>query len=202
MTTLRPKTARNENVSSQRHIPGEEGTWIFIFGDMTIFSALFGSYLYYRGRDPETFRSSQAELLPIFGVVNTLLLLTSSYFVISAVRAVRADRLPQANRLVAAATTLGICFVLNKGVEYTWEVMHGRVPATDQFFLYYYIMTGLHLLHVIVGLVLLGIMWRMTRNATAPLGKRQNGYLVGAGCVWHMVDLLWIVIFPLLYLVK
>ncbi len=199
MTTLGSPGAVTGKHEAERRIPGEEGTWIFIFGDMTVFSALFGAFLYYRGRYADVFGESRLELIQAFGVLNTILLLTSSYFVITAVRAVRRGDLPLANKLVAGAMALGIGFVLNKAAEYTWEVTHGHTPGTNQFFMYYYVMTGLHLLHVAVGLVLLFLMRKWTRMPA--LDSRHHAYFDGAACVWHMVDLLWIVIFPLLYLV-
>lgn len=186
--------------SKVRHIPGEEGVWVFIFGDMTVFAILFGVYLYYRGEQPELFNEAQLLLNQTFGVVNTLVLLTSSLFVVTAVRAVRRDANVLATRLTYAAIICGFVFIVNKAIEYGQKISHGIVPATNQFFMYFYVMTGLHLLHVILGMAFLWFVVKLTRRAS--LSQREHGYLEGAACFWHMVDLLWIVIFPLLYLVK
>lgn len=183
-----------------RRLPGEEGTWVFIFGDMTVFAVLFGVYLYYRGADPVLFDGSQARLNLTFGVANTLILLSSSLLVVTAVRAVRQRETVLAGRLIVGAMVCGALFVVNKCVEYWQKASQGFLPATDQFFTYFYVMTGLHLVHVLVGIGLLWFMWTLTRRF--ELTEWQNSYLDGAACFWHMVDLLWIIIFPLLYLVK
>lgn len=181
-------------------MPGEEGVWVFIFGDMTVFAILFGVYLYYRGAQPELFDDSQARLNQTFGAVNTLVLLTSSLLVVTAVRAVRRHAHALARNLTYAAMVCGVVFIVNKAIEYGQKISHGLVPATNQFFMYFYVMTGLHLIHVVIGIGLLGFAVILTRRTS--LSTREQGYLEGAGCFWHMVDLLWIVIFPLLYLVK
>jgi nitric oxide reductase NorE protein len=200
--TRTPATRRWPVTSAQldRHLPGEEGTWVFIFGDMTVFAILFGVYLYYRGDQVAVFRESQLLLNQTFGAVNTLVLLTSSLLVVSAVRATRREARGLARRLIYGAMALGVVFVCNKAIEYGLKISHHLVPATNQFFMYFYVMTGLHLVHVLIGLALLMFTVRLTRRPS--LTDRERGYLEGAGCFWHMVDLLWIIIFPLLYLVK
>ncbi|MDX1875102.1 cytochrome c oxidase subunit 3 [Mycolicibacterium sp. 120266] len=185
---------------SERRLPAEEGVWVFVFGDMTVFAMLFGVYMYYRGQDPALFDTSQKGLNQTFGVVNTLVLLTSSLLVVNAVRAVRAGARPLARWLIYAAMACGVIFVANKTLEYADKIAHGITPATNQFFMYFYVMTGLHLVHVLLGLALLGLIVKLTHKPV--LGDRDVGYLEGAACFWHMVDLLWIVIFALLYLVK
>jgi len=190
----------SSRVVRTRHLPGEEGIWVLIFGDMTVFAILFGVYLYYRGAQPVVFDSSQLRLNQTFGAVNTLVLLTSSMLVVTAVRAVRANASVLARRLVYGAMVCGVIFVINKAIEYGDKIAHGLVPATNQFFMYFYVMTGLHLLHVVIGMALLLFITRLTRRTA--LTAREMGYLEGSACFWHMVDLLWIVIFPLLYLVK
>ncbi|MGU3500952.1 cytochrome c oxidase subunit 3 [Mycobacterium sp. C31M] len=189
-----------EKSDPQRHLPGEEGMWVFIFGDMTVFALLFGVYLYYRGQDVAQFNESQLLLNQTFGVVNTLVLLTSSLLVVTAVRAVRRGALPLARWLTIGAIVCGLIFVANKAVEYSEKIAHGLVPATNDFFMYFYVMTGLHLFHVAIGLALLLFVVKLTRRPA--LDGREQRYLEGSACFWHMVDLLWIVIFPLLYLVK
>ncbi|KUI34256.1 cytochrome c oxidase subunit 3 [Mycobacterium sp. GA-2829] len=202
MTTSQTATGRptTKKAGVERHLPGEEGMWVFIFGDMTVFALLFSVYLYYRGQDVATFDESQLQLNQTFGVVNTLVLLTSSLLVVTAVRAVRRDDLRLARLLTYGAILCGVIFVINKVIEYSEKLANGIVPATNQFFMYFYVMTGLHLFHVAIGLALLWFFIRLTRRPA--LGERELSYLEGSACFWHMVDLLWIVIFPLLYLVK
>ncbi|MGJ6123854.1 cytochrome c oxidase subunit 3 [Mycolicibacterium sp. Y3] len=197
---MRPTDATAEAEKPERRLPAEEGVWVFLFGDMTVFAVLFGVFLYYRGQDPGLYNDSQLALNQTFGVFNTLVLLTSSLLVVTAVRAVRKNAHQLARRLIFGAMACGGIFVVNKAIEYGVKISHDLVPTTNQFFMYFYVMTGLHLFHVAIGLALLGFMAKLTRKPV--LVGRERDYLEGAACFWHMVDLLWIVIFPLLYLVK
>ena len=195
MATLVRATRRR---SAARHVPGEEGTWVLILGDMTVFGLLFAVYLSYRADEAQLFRSSQEMLTVSYGLVNTLLLLTSSLFVVTAVRAVR-DRVPGvAPPLFAGALVCGSGFALSKFLEYQDKLGAGLKPATNDFFMFYYVLTGIHFFHLILGMGVLVSLWAMSRRA--DLSDRQLGYLEGGACFWHMVDLLWIVLFPLLYL--
>ncbi|MGN7780416.1 cytochrome c oxidase subunit 3 [Mycolicibacterium sp. 22603] len=200
MPTITTHTRAGSDAPRQRHLPGEEGMWVFIFGDMTVFAMLFGVYLYYRAADVAEFNRSQLLLNQTFGVVNTLVLLTSSLLVVTALRAIRGGALPLARWLLYGAMACGVAFIANKAIEYGQKISMDIVPATNDFFMYFYVMTGLHLLHVVIGLALLWFMVTLTRRQVR--GERELRYLEGAACFWHMVDLLWIVIFPLLYLVK
>ena len=110
-TVLKPTAHKAER---RRHIPGEEGTWVFILGDMTVFALLFAVYLYYRGQDPALFEASQSELNQNFGAINTLLLLTSSLFVVTGIRAIRRHMNTVAPALFAGAFACGLGFCLIK----------------------------------------------------------------------------------------
>lgn len=194
------RSVSDSTLPPERRIPGEEGIWVLIFGDMTVFALLFGAYLYYRGSEADLFNASQSRLNQTFGVVNTLVLLTSSLLVVAAVRAARSSAQLLARRLIYAAMACGAVFVANKATEYGQKISHGLVPATNDYFMYFYVMTGLHLIHVLIGILLLAFMVHLTRMPV--LSPRQQGYFEAGACFWHMVDFLWIIIFPLLYLVK
>lgn len=182
------------------HIPGEPGVWVLIFGDMMIFTMFFLIFLYYRGQNPEMFVQSQTHLSQRLGVLNTMFMLTSSWFVASGIRAIRADR----GKLAAVAFWLaflcGVGFGIVKFFEYSAKLRIGITIGTNNFFMCYYMFTGIHFVHVLIGMVLLSFMARHARrgNFTA---RRQSLFEVGA-TFWHLVDLLWIVLFALLYLVK
>jgi nitric oxide reductase NorE protein len=182
-----------------RHVPGEPGTWIFIFGDMLVFGVLFATYLYYRGEDAGLFNRSQEALDPAFGAVNTLLLLISSLLVVLAVRSVRHGLPTVAPRLIAGAFACGIGFSAMKIVEYSDKIGHDLTPATNDFFMYYFVLTGLHWFHLLLGLAVLTYLFALSRKRS--LTPRQFAFYEGGACFWHMIDLLWIVLFPLLYLV-
>lgn len=184
--------------AGKRHLPGEVGIWLFSLGDMLMFSLFFVTYLYYRGQEPALFDASQAHLNLHFGVVNTLLLLTSSWFVVMGVDAVRSERMTRAKNLFRIACLCGAGFVALKVAEYTQKSREGFNLLTDNFFMFYYMYTGIHLIHVLLGLVFLAWLVRKCRTATSA---DIATFEIGAS-FWHLVDLLWIMLFPLLYLVK
>jgi nitric oxide reductase NorE protein len=182
-----------------RHLPGEVGTWVFILGDMTVFALLFGIFIYYRGKQPALFHSSQLTLHKSFGVINTILLLCSSLFVVTAIRAVRIGlrRLPQ--YLLAGALVCGLGFTLNKFLEWGGLLSAGHKPATNNFYMYFFVLTGIHFFHLLIGMAVLISLIVLTRKE--KLSDKQFAFVEGGACFWHMVDLLWIVLFALLYLV-
>lgn len=187
--------------AAARHVPGEPGLWVLLFGDMMVFTVLFGVYLSKRGQHRELFAKSQDALNRNLGAINTLVLLTSSLLVVFAVHARRSDRLrPMASKLMLAAFGVGSMFVVIKVIEYHEKVSAGITPSTNEFYMYYFVLTGLHLAHVVIGLLVLVVLSRLVRNQEP--GKSHFAFVEGGGCFWHMVDLLWIVIFPLLFLVR
>ncbi|MDN5937898.1 MAG: cytochrome c oxidase subunit 3 [Salinisphaera sp.] len=185
--------------TAQPHLPAEEGLWVFLLGDMCIFALLFGTYIYYRADHLALYAASQAKLNPAWGAAYTLLLLTGSWFVVQGVTAVRRALLRPAAGLFAAAMLCGLGFLGAKLVEYGGKLAVGITPVSNDFFMYYYILTGLHFVHVLVGVVLLGVLIAHCRGWRRA-GQPNRVLVEGGACYWHMVDLLWIVLFPLLYL--
>lgn len=153
-----------------------------------------------RGQDPALFASSQEHLHQSRAVLNTVLLLTSSLCVAAAVKATRTGAGEAARRLLLAALAGGVGFWLVKIVEYGQLFADDLSPATNDFFMYYFILTWLHLLHLLVGMGILAYLASLVRRP--ELTPKQVGYLEAGGCYWHMVDLIWIVLFPLFYLVR
>ena len=177
-----------------RAIPGEGGLWLFLFADMTLFAFLFGIVVYIRHDQPETFASSQQSLSQTLGLVNTLLLLTGSLFVALGVQGGRAGA-ARADRLLAAAIACGAGFLGVKVLEWGHAISEGHTASSNDFYSCYYMLTGIHLAHVTIGL---GVLVAMYRNARS--GRLRPDLLEGGGCYWHLVDLLWVVLFPLVYL--
>jgi nitric oxide reductase NorE protein len=201
MSTVLASSRSNTPEPSRRyHVPGEAGIWVFIFGDMMVFAIMFATYLYYRGKDVALFNASQQQLNPDFGLVNTLLLLASSLLVVLAVGVVRAGTHRPAQPLILGAIGCGVAFSVLKIIEYSGKLDAGITPQTNQFFMFYFVLTGLHWFHLAIGLAVLGYMYFSARRTS--LDAKQFAWFEGAGCYWHMVDLLWIVLFPLLYLVN
>jgi nitric oxide reductase NorE protein len=198
MTERATETLIVADVRSAKILPGEEGVWMLVLGDMIVFGLFFVTYLYYRAQEADLFNRSQALLNRQFGVVNTLLLLTSSWLVVMAVEAIRDRRNRRAKALLRVAFLCGVGFCIIKAIEYAEKFNAGITLVTNNFFMYYFMYTGIHLLHVIIGLGVLLFLMHKT-DATAPADAR----LFESGAIfWHMVDLLWIMMFPLLYLVR
>lgn len=179
-----------------RHIPGEPGLWIFLLGDMIMFSVFFGFIAVLHGRHPRMFRASQQALHPDLGLLNTLLLLTASALVARGLRQLRSGR---PARTLPWALLCALGFAAVKGCEYALVIRDGHTPSSNDFFMYYFVFTGIHLAHLTIGTGALTVLVVLSRRrALSP------GHLLvaeGAAAYWHMVDLLWLVLFPLFYLV-
>jgi nitric oxide reductase NorE protein len=184
----------------RRRVPGEQGTWVFLFGDMVVFAVFFATFLVERGKAPAQFELARTTMHTGIGFTNTLVLLTSSLLVVVAIGAIRADLRATATRALLAAMCCGLVFVGLKVSEYVALIDAGHGTGAGPFYLYYFVLTGLHLLHVCLGLAALGFIMAQTRRAT--LSPLRMAVVEGAACFWHLVDLLWIVLFPLLYLVS
>lgn len=180
------------------HLPGDGSIWVFVLGELTIFGAYFIIFMVYRTRERAVFFASQQHLSLNIGVVNTLVLIGSSWFVARAVQATRGGDHARAVRLTACGTACGVLFMLVKGYEWSAKISQGLTLPHNDFFMFYYMLTGVHLFHVALGLVILGVVIVNLRN---PQLRRVSVSEAGA-TYWHMVDLLWIVIFALLYVMR
>jgi nitric oxide reductase NorE protein len=183
---------------AKQHLPGDPAVWLFVIGDMVIFSCYFAAYMFDRGQNHALFMQSQQHLSQNIGVINTLILLTSSLFVALCIQAARVGDFGVASRLLTCGFACGVGFVALKSFEWALKIGGGLTISTNAFFMHYYMMTGLHFFHVLLGLVFLTMLRRELRGKTAP---RVQFLEVGA-TYWHMVDLLWIIIFALAYLMR
>jgi nitric oxide reductase NorE protein len=184
--------------AATRGLPGDIHMWVFVLGDLLIFSVYFIVYLVYRAHEPGVFLAAQRHLSLVAGVVNTLVLLASSRFIAGAVRAARAGDARRAVRLVAWAGGCGLVFAAIKAGEWFYLVSHGFTVQRDDFFMFYLGLTGVHLFHVLMGLLILGI---AVRELRAPRLRRVP-VIEACALYWHMVDLLWVILFALLYVMR
>lgn len=194
MTVETDHTAKQE----EKGMFGEELIWLFIFGDIATFSMFFWIFGWARNNELETFRASQEHLNVHFGSINTLILLFSSWLVVMAVRAAREKKFVSTERYLFAASAFGTLFAILKSIEYYAKVSQGLVFETDNFFVFYYLLTGLHFAHVLTGIGVLlyfALVFRSKQVSPDHFRTFESGAIF-----WHMVDLLWIIIFPLLYL--
>ncbi|GGY90532.1 cytochrome c oxidase subunit 3 [Novosphingobium colocasiae] len=182
--------------------PGTNGPWTFVFIDMIVFSMIFMVFLSERARLPDVFAAAQAGLPFGFGMANTLVLLTSSLFMVEAVHA--AAKAPAAvdvariRRNLALCVACSVAFGINKIIEYSHKIAEGHGPATNSFYSFYFFMTGVHFLHVLGGTGFILHCFARAREQAGSEAYRRK--IENVGLFWHFVDLLWLFIFPLIYL--
>jgi nitric oxide reductase NorE protein len=172
--------------------------WVLVLFEALVFTAYFAVYLYHRSADSGLFLRSQAALSPWLGTLDTLLLLTSSMFMLRCVQAARAGafRSAMANAYLTAA--LGVAFLASKVTEWFLLVHGGHTFTSNQFFMYYFFLTGIHLLHLLIGFITLGVIIYQLRGPR----RRSQELVETCATYWHTVDLLWVLIFSLLYVVR
>lgn len=194
MSPVELRTEEDDRVRDPNAVPG---IWILLLFDMSFFALLFLSFLHQRSSQVAVFDASQAELTVALGLINMVVLLTSSWFVVVALDAARNGRSGDVARWLSAAFGCGAIFIAIKIVEYTLKFDSG-IDLGNDYFTYYFVMTGLHALHVLAGMVMLAVMTRKARRG-GYTPDTATGLQTGA-TYWHMVDLLWVMIFPVLYL--
>ena len=181
------------------HHPAEIGVWLFVFADMCIFAMYFGVFVWEKKLNPAMFAEGQATLSTQFGGLNTVVLIISSFFVAKAVHSARKLNIDAYRRFIKLTIFCGLTFLCVKFVEYSDKFSAGFDIATNEFYRNYFSFTGFHLLHVILGLSLLT--WLLFSVKTTEQLKESNQTSESVGLYWHMVDLLWVVLFSLIYLV-
>lgn len=181
-----------------RGLSGDVHMWVFVLGDLVIFSVYFIVYLVYRAHEPGAFLAAQRHLSLIAGTVNTLVLLAGSQLAARAVRAARAGDPDRALRRVLAAGACGLVFIAIKAGEWAVLIARGFTVTRGDFFMFYFSLTGVHLFHVLLGLLILGIAARELRSP----GLRRTRVVEACAVYWHLVDLLWVLLFALLYVVR
>ena len=181
-------------------LPGDSGVWAFIIADMAAFAMFFLIFTVGRMAAPELYEASRQQLDATIGLLNTLILLTSSYVMVRAVESARiANRIGTIRNLVLTIL-IGLGFAVTKVLEYKAKGAAGIGLTTNEFFTYYFAFTGIHFLHYVIGIAALLMM--LAKARADALDDRFRTWIESVGCYWHMVDLLWIMLFPLLYLLK
>jgi cytochrome c oxidase subunit III len=184
------------------------GMWIFLFTEIVLFGGLFLLYSAYRAKYPVDFHNGGRELNVFIGVLNTVLLLTSSLTVAVAVTALQKGNKRLSLLCLAATIVFGLAFLMNKYIEWSAEIGRSMYPNAPElmtrpdgiklFFGLYYAMTGLHGIHVIFGILLLSVIFEFIRRnkiTSSDFTKLEN-----SGLYWHLVDVIWIFLLPLFYL--
>ncbi len=177
--------------------PGDLAIWIFILAELSVFALLFVVYAFTRYFHLELFDLYQQQLDRGIGLINTLTLITSSYFVVRAVAAIRRGDSGGCSRWLWGAIALGMLFLLLKGWEYQHHFSQGIGLSTNLFYTFYIAMTFFHFMHVIMGMVILAVVARKAHHGGYS-AEQHTGVETGAS-YWHMVDLVWLILFPLVY---
>ena len=180
--------------------PGDFAIWVFIFAELLVFGIFFLAYAFARSVNVELFNTSQLQINQLSGAINTLVLITSSYFVVRAVAAIRADDSKRCVRWLNAAIVMGALFLIIKMVEFYQADAKGISLDTNTFFMFYLSLTVFHFMHVIMAMVILVAIVLKARKGGYSAGE-HTGVETGAS-YWHMVDLLWIILFPLIYVIR
>lgn len=188
----------NQATDSLTRIPaGKLGLWVFLAGEIMIFGGLIACFILLRIAGGG-WAEDAAHVDWQIGTLNTFVLLTSSLTMILALGAVRADRRDAVKLYLGLTVALGLLFLVVKAYEYSGHFAEGYTPLSGMFWSFYYLMTGLHALHVTGGIVVNFALLMMAVRGT--LWERKRDRIEFAGLYWHFVDVVWIFLFPLLYL--
>jgi cytochrome c oxidase subunit 3 len=183
--------------SETSRIPGNRAIWVGIFAELTEFTLMFLVYFFARINHPQAFHEGPQKLSLAAGTANTVIMLTSSYFVARAVLAMRRDQPGTSLRWLIAAFATAVGYPVVKALEIRWNIDHGLTGGGDVFQMSYYYLTFNHLVHVSWGL--LGLVWIMLRTGFGGYDAENHSGLVAFASYWHATDLIWLMIFPLFY---
>ena len=185
------------------------GMWLFIFTELLLFGMLFVVYAVYRSMHPEAFRIAGEELDVVLGTVNTVLLLISSATVAMSITAIQKGNKKLSLQLLGITLLIAVVFLVNKYFEWGAKFEYGFYPGSETlqelgygtilFFGLYFFMTGIHALHILIGIGLFIYVMFLMKND--KIHQTDYVWLENTGLYWHLVDLIWIFLFPLFYLI-
>jgi cytochrome c oxidase subunit 3 len=188
---------------------GRVGMWLFIATEILLFGGLFLLYSMYRFKNPVAFHEGSMELSRLYGTINTCILITSSFTAALAIQALRTSNKQKSVGFIIVTIVFAFGFLIVKTIEWSAKFEHGlypgasvlmaKSPGENLYFGLYFMMTGLHALHVIAGAGVLSVALFMIKRNKVTAGKPL--LLENAGLFWHLVDVIWIFLFPLFYLI-
>ena len=186
------------------------GMWLFLFTEILLFGGMFLLYAVYRQVHTADFHDAAMEMSLFFGSANTVILLTSSLTMALSISAIKRNARVHSMIFQAATVILGLAFLGNKIIEWREHILHGYYPDSPQllamshgkilYFGLYYVMTGIHGIHVMIGITIICfilILTKLDKVSSTDYIKLEN-----TGLFWHLVDIIWIYLFPLFYLIK
>jgi cytochrome c oxidase subunit 3 len=193
------EAAHHPTLSPEFHVDRRNlramGMWLFLGSEVMFFTAFFGAYIVVRSASPG---SVALPLNKILGALNTVVLITSSLTMALAVLHSKKGERKATGTYLALTFLLACAFLVVKAVEYTAHFREGVFPSSDVFHGFYFLLTGFHGLHVVGGMIALGTLW--VRNRRGDFDEHYNDPIEMTGLYWHFVDLVWIFLFPALYL--
>jgi nitric oxide reductase NorE protein len=197
MTATEDATADARSEGLER-VPGQPDMWFFVVFESLVFTSYFCVYLYFRTQDEKAFLEAQTALTLPLGILDTILLLTSSWAIARCVQQARAARHRVAQQFALVTAGLGVAFLALKLVEWVSLIHDGHTFTSSDFMQYYFFLTGMHAIHLLIGFVALGV---LVHQLSGP--KRCSQETVETcSTYWHTVDLYWVLIFALLYVVR
>lgn len=197
---LTPPSAAHSRDETGPRLAGDLVVWLLVLAELLTFGILFASFAVMRVRESALFAAGQATLDLSTGAINTLLLVSASGCIARSVHAVRGGATPAGARWLLGALACGCGFLVLKSVEYAHKWQEGVDIAENTFYLLYAMLTGFHFLHAAVGCIIFAVLWRHTRRGAYAPGRCHA--LESGAVFWHMVDLLWMVLFPLVYVLR
>jgi len=179
-------------------VPGEGDMWFFVLFESLVFTSYFCVYLYFRAQNEAAFLEAQSALDLPLGILDTIVLLTSSWAIARCIQHARAGRHQVARQLALVTVGLGALFSALKLVEWVRLIHEGHTFTSSDFMTYFFFLTGMHAIHLLIGFVALGI---LVHQLVDP-ERRSQETIETCSTYWHTVDLFWVLIFAVLYIVR
>jgi nitric oxide reductase NorE protein len=196
--TTTEEVAEDSGSDELEGFPGDPDMWLFVIFESLVFTSYFCVYLYFRTQHERAFLEAQSKLTLWIGILGTIVLLTSSWAIARCVQHSRAGRDREARRLAVATAGLGVAFLVLKLVEWVHLIRGGNTFTSSDFMQYFFFLTGIHAIHLLVGFVVLGVLLRQLSDPD----RRSQRAIETCSTYWHTVDLFWVVIFAMLYIVR
>lgn len=181
-------------------VPGNGAIWVGILSELTEFAIFFVAYFIAKVHYPEAFSQGTQQLNTTAGIANTLILLSSSFFMAKAIKAIRQDNVKACKNWLWLAFIMAASYMAIKTYEFHWNDLNNIHTNTSEFFSVYYYMTFNHFLHV--GWAGCAIFYMILRTRAGAYSAEEHSNLEALAVYWHMIDLMWILIFPLLYVLR
>ena len=198
MTTTEREVSPVAGERPSERVPGGRDIWVFVLFESAIFTSYFCVYLFNRTQHEQVFLLGQSHLLLWLGVLETIVLLTSSWAVARCVQHARAGRCNASKRDALLTAGFGVLFLVLKVVEWVRLIHAGHTFTSSEFFQYFFFLTVIHCIHLLIGFVVLGVLWYQLSDQK----RRTQQTVETCATYWHSVDFFWVVIFALLYVVR